>query len=100
MKNKVIITDAAANDIAEQFDYICNVQRAPENASRWLQQIYAVIHELEYFARYARADESDLVGVELRKRRFKSHRILYTFDEKKRLVTIHYVRHSARDRPG
>jgi plasmid stabilization system protein ParE len=100
MKNTVIITDAAGADIIEQFTYIRFTNQEPINADRWLIGLYEAIDGLEAFAGYARAPESDLLGVEMRQKLFKSHRIIYSFDEAKHEVTIHYVRHGARRHAG
>lgn len=94
MKYTVLITDAAAADLAEAFTYIH--ERSPLNAERWLRAVYAEIHKLESFAGYGRARESDLLGVELRQKTFKSHRIIFSLDEEKGVVTVHHVRHGAR----
>jgi plasmid stabilization system protein ParE len=100
MRNTVVISDAAAADIAEQFDYIRLVKQEPANAETWLRGLYAAVEALEEFAGYALAPESAFLGIELRQRVFKSHRIVYSFDEQNREVTIHYVRHGARRRAG
>jgi plasmid stabilization system protein ParE len=94
MKFKVIVTPAAEADLAESFAYIH--ARSPHNAGRWLRALYREIRGLETVAGFGRAPESDYLGVELRQKVFKSHRIIYTLDEKKRLVHVHYVRHGAR----
>lgn len=96
MKNAVVITDAAAAEIYAQFDYISRVRQSPMNAEKWLVGLYAAIEGLEDFAGYGRAAESGFLSVELRQLVFKSHRIVYSFDEMKRVVTIHEVRHGAR----
>lgn len=100
MKNAVVITDAAGADIDAQYAYICFTKQEPLNAARWLAGVYAAIEALEDFAGYARAPESDYLGVELRQKHFKSHRIVYAYDEEKHVVTIHYVRHGAQRRAG
>ena len=55
MKNAVIISDAAARDITEQYNYISVMRQEPANAERWLRGIYAAVERLEDFAGYARA---------------------------------------------
>lgn len=94
MSYTVLITDAAAADLAEAFAYIH--ERSPLNAERWIRAIYRQIHALEAFPGYGRARESDLLGVELRQKTFKSHRIIFSVDEGKKLVTVHHIRHGAR----
>jgi plasmid stabilization system protein ParE len=94
MTYTVVITDAAAMDLAEAFAYI--QQRSPLNAERWIRAIYREIHSLESGAGYGRARESDFLGVELRQRIFKSHRIIFSVDQDKKVVTVHHVRHGAR----
>lgn len=66
------------------------------NAERWIRAIYREIHGLESFAGYGRARESEFVGVELRQKTFKSHRIIFSVNEEKQLVVVHHVRHGAR----
>jgi plasmid stabilization system protein ParE len=72
------------------------VKQQPLNAERWLRDLFASITALEDFAGYARAPESDYLGVELRQKTFKSHRIIFTLDELQHEVVIHYVRHGMR----
>lgn len=66
------------------------------NAERWIRAIYREIHELEVFPGYGRAREGNLLGVELRQKVFKSHRIIFSVDESDTTVTVHHVRHAAR----
>ena len=100
MKNTVVITDTAAADIADQFNYIRVDRKDMIYAERWLRELYAAIEGLEDFAGYARARESDFLDVELRQRVFKSHRIVFSVDEARHQVVVHYVRHSARRAVG
>lgn len=94
MKYSVLITDAAAADLVEAFAYIH--ERSPHNAERWLRAIYQEIHGLEAYAGYGLARESEFLGVELRQKTFKSHRIIFSLEEERKLVTVHHVRHGAR----
>src|SRR4051794_36973897 len=100
MRNTVVITDPATADIIEQFNYIRFIRQDPVGAERWLRGIYAAVQTLEKFSNYARARESDFLGVDLRQKIFKSHRIVFSVDEKKHEIVIHYVRHAARRAAG
>jgi plasmid stabilization system protein ParE len=93
MSYTVVITDAAEAELAEAFLYIH--ERSPRNAERWLHQILSEVQKLETFAGYGRARESEFLGIELRQKVFKSHRIVFEVDEAKNLVTIHYIRHGS-----
>jgi plasmid stabilization system protein ParE len=94
MRYQVIITPAAEADVIESMQYIH--ARSPLNAARWLRMLYKAIGELGEFHGYGRAPESDWLDFELRQKVFKSHRIVYSVDEKKRIVHVHFVRHGAR----
>jgi plasmid stabilization system protein ParE len=97
MSYTVIITLAAEADVAESFAYIH--ERSPMNAERWLRDLLKV-HELEDFAGFAQARESEYLDLKLRQKVFKSHRIVFSLDEGKKTVTVHYVRHGARRAVG
>ena len=94
MNYTVLITDAATADLAESLAYL--QERSPLNAERWIRAIYREIHDLESFAGYGRARESDFLGIELRQKVFKSHRIIFSLDEGQKTVTVHHVRHASR----
>ncbi|HEY7086773.1 MAG TPA: type II toxin-antitoxin system RelE/ParE family toxin [Tepidisphaeraceae bacterium] len=93
-KYAVMITPTAEAHVAQAFAYIH--QQSPLNAERWIRGLYRAIHALEDFAGYARAPESDYLGVELRHKIFKSHRIIYSVDQIKKQIYVHYVWHGAR----
>jgi plasmid stabilization system protein ParE len=97
-KYEVIITPAAEADVAEAFEYI--YARSPLNAERWLRKLLRSIHDLESGAGFGRARESDYLGVELRQKVFKSHRIVFSLNHDAKVVTVHYVRHGARRAAG
>ena len=94
----VMITPTAEADAVEAFEYIR--ARSPVNAARRLRGLYESIEKLEMLAGVGRAMESDLLGVELRQLVYKSHRVLFSVDEKRGQVTVHYIRHGARRRLG
>jgi plasmid stabilization system protein ParE len=94
----VVITETAEGELAEAFAYIR--ARSPLNAERWVRQILAEVQKLETFAGYGRARESDFLGVELRQKVFKSHRIVFEVTEEKELVIVHYIRHGSRRAAG
>jgi plasmid stabilization system protein ParE len=98
MKYDVIITPTAEADLAESFAFIHG--RSPANAERLIRDILRVVHELEEFAGYGRARESDFLNVELRQKISKSHRIVYELDESRATVTVHFVRHGSRRAAG
>jgi plasmid stabilization system protein ParE len=95
---QVIITPSAEEDLAEASAYIH--ARSPLNAQKWLRQLLRSIHDLESGAGFGRARESELLGVELRQKVFKSQRIVFSLDHVARKVTVHYVRHGARRAVG
>jgi len=98
MKYTVVIAERAANDVAEGFAHIH--ARSPMNAERWIRAIYGEIDRLEEFCGYGRARESEFLGVELRQKVFKSHRIIFSIDRAKKRVVVQYVRHAARRAVG
>jgi len=98
MTYEVLITPAAEAEVAETFEYIRI--RSPMNARRWLQALYNAIEALAGFHGYGRAPESDWLDTDLRQKVFKSHRIIYSVDQRRRKITVHFVRHGARRRLG
>jgi plasmid stabilization system protein ParE len=90
----VVITETAEAELAEGFAYIH--ARSPLNAERWMRQILSEVQKLETFAGYGRARESDFLGVELRQKIFKSHRIVFEVNEETQQVIVHYIRHGSR----
>jgi plasmid stabilization system protein ParE len=98
MSYRVVITPAAEEDLAEAFAYIH--ARSPMNAEKWLRALLRAVHDLEGFAGYGRARESDYLDADLRQKVFKSHRIVFSVDDKSKVVTVHYVRYGARRAAG
>jgi plasmid stabilization system protein ParE len=94
----VEITPSAESELVNAFEYI--KAKSPLNAERWLQAVYKSISKLESITGYGRAMEAELLGVDLRQLVFKSHRILFTVDDKQHVVTVHYIRHGAMKRLG
>jgi plasmid stabilization system protein ParE len=77
---RVIITPAAEAEALASFEYIR--KRSPANAARWLRGLNSVVLKLEDFAGHGRAPESEFLDCDLRQVNFKSHRVVYTVDEK------------------
>jgi plasmid stabilization system protein ParE len=98
MKYKVIVTPAAEANLVDSFEYI--FARSPHYAKRWLNDLNRAIRSLESFPGRGRAPESDYLGIELKQKCFKSHRIVYSLDKKNRVVHVHYIRHGARRAVG
>lgn len=100
MKYSVIVTDSAASEIEDQFNYLLSSSREMAIAARWLQELYAAINALEEFAGYARAREADFLAEDLKQKVFASHRIVFSIDEIAGVVTVHYVRHGRQRAEG
>ena len=99
MKYQVIVTPEAQAGIREAFAYIHD--RSPLNAARWLQALYGEIDTLERFPeRCAFAREREYLDEDLRQLIFKSHRIVFTVEKKKKRVYVLYVRHAGRRAVG
>lgn len=91
----VIVTPEAQACIRESFLYIH--ERSPLNAARWLRELYAKIDTLEHFPeRCAFAREREFLEDDLRQLVFKSHRVVFFVDIKKRVVSVLSVRHGKR----
>ena len=95
---EVVISPAPEAEALEAFQFI--FADSPENAQRWLNQLYQAIEGLEDFRGYAVARENDWLGGDLRQKVFKSHRIVYALNKRERRVYVHYVRHGARRSGG
>jgi len=92
MKYEVIVTPEAQANIAQAYRYIA--ERSPMNAAKWLRDLYAEIDGLETFPRrFGEARERAKVTDEIREVIFKSHRIIFTVDDKGRKVHVIYIRH-------
>ena len=99
MNYQVIVTPEAQAGIRESFAYIH--ERSPLNAARWLQALYGEIDTLERFPeRCAFALERKYLDEDLRQLVFKSHRIVFTVEKKKKQVYVLYVRHASRRAVG
>ena len=99
MKYAVELTPTAQAQAWEAFEYIH--ARSPVNAERWLKGLYKAIDTLELFpARCGIAPESRHLNAELRHLVFKSHRVIFHVDERKKVVRILYVRHGSRRAVG
>ena len=88
----VIVTPEAEANIAAACDYIA--ERSPANAAIWLRELYEQIGRLDEFPRrFGEAREQPHVAEEIRQVIFKSHRIIFTIDDKSATVQVVYVRH-------
>ena len=94
-KYHVIVTPEAQAGILEAFGYIH--ERAPLNAARWLQALYAEINTLERFPeRCAKARECEYLDEDLRQLVFKSHRVVFAVRKEEKRVYVLHVRHAKR----
>ena len=98
MSYRVVITARAKADAIEAFRWIA--ERSPEAAARWyeaLEQAIATLSDMPERCPVAE-DEFEQLGITLRQllsgRRHGVYRILFSIDGE--IVTLHYVRHSAR----
>ena len=95
MKYKVVIAPEAEQAALETFHYI--FERAPLAATRWLRDLYRAIDALESFPeRCAFAPERLYLEEDLRHLIFKSHRIIFLVDKRRREVQVLDVRHGRR----
>lgn len=93
-KYSVEITDAAFVAIRNQARYIAIECKAPENAKRWLEQVWDAIDSLEQWPRRAaKAQEDAFVDYEIRQLVVGSHLILFTIDDERRRVWVVGLRH-------
>jgi len=99
VKYEVIVTPEAQEGIRSSFRYIR--ERAPLNASRWLQGLYDRIDTLERFPeRCGFAREREYVEEDLRQPIFKSHRVIFRIDTARKTVYVLHVRHAKRRAAG
>ncbi len=91
-KYEVIISPHAEGSILSAFRYIH--ERSPDNAELWLKDLYSCIDSLESFPeRCALARELEYFEEELRQLVFKSHRIVFYIDKKRKAVRVAYFVH-------
>ena len=94
-KYEVIVTPEAEAAIISAFRYI--YESAPRNAEHWLRGLYSRIGTLENFPRRcALAREREYFEEELRQLVFKSYRIVFHIEEKRRIVRVVSVVHGSR----
>ena len=99
MKYEVIVTPEAQAGIRSSFEYI--YERAPLNASRWLQGLHDRIGTLERFPeRCGFAREREYLEEDLRQLLFRAHRVIFRIDKARRTVYILHVRHARRRAAG
>lgn len=98
MTYRVVVTARARADAVEAFRWLAD--RSPEAAGRWYLGLEEAIVDLATMPeRHPVAhDESELLGFTLRQmlygRRRNVYRLLFSIEAD--VVTLHYVRHSAR----
>jgi plasmid stabilization system protein ParE len=92
---RVIVTPEAQQSISTYYDYIA--ASSPMNAGKWATGLYRKIDRLELFPRgLGTAREQPFFDAELRQLIYKSHRIIYTIDDKAKAVIVVQVRHAKR----
>ena len=95
----VIVTPEAESGIRDAFTYIYT--RAPQNAERWIRQIYAEVDTLEQFPeRCAYAREREYLEEDLRQLVFKLYRLIFRVDQATDTVYVLAVRHGRRRAMG
>ena len=96
MAYKVEISLLARQDIFETTEYIREQSGIPR-ATRWKNGLISTIKELrEMPLRYAVAEESADLRIELRELNYHSHRVIYLVLEDSKTVRVLRVYHSAR----
>jgi plasmid stabilization system protein ParE len=99
VKYQVIVTPEAQEGILEAFEYIR--ERAPLNAARWLQALYAEIDTLEKFPeRCAQARECAYLDEDLRQLVFQAYRVVFRVKKGEKRVYVLQVRHAKRRAAG
>jgi plasmid stabilization system protein ParE len=93
---RIEISPSALQDVRSCYEYIAETSEG--RAHQWFRGLQDAIKSLEVMPlRFSLAPESDLLGVEVRHYVYeKNYRILYTVQD--RVVKIHHMRHSARQR--
>ena len=93
---QIEISPTSKAQIDETFSYI--FEQSPQNAKTWLARIYKKIDSLETMPhRCELIREHEAFTIDVREILFYSHRILFTVDEDKSMVLVHYLRHGAKD---
>jgi plasmid stabilization system protein ParE len=98
MAYRVLVTARAQGDIAEAVAFL--MQRSAQAASRWHAAVLEAVKTLEdQPERCPRAEEADVLGIDLREHLFGKrrgvYRILFTIDGN--TVNVLHIRHAARD---
>ena len=97
MRYRIVITAMARSDAVQAFRWL--TERSPDAAARWYVGLEKAIAKLATRPEKhpVAQDESELLGITLRQmlygRRRGVYRILFSIEG--RIVTLHYVRHSA-----
>jgi toxin ParE1/3/4 len=96
---RVVVTATARSDAIEAFTWIA--ERSPDAAARWYDGLHKAINKLKKMPeRHPIAqEESEQLGIILRQmlygRRKGVYRLFFSIEGD--TVTLHYLRHSARD---
>ena len=97
MTYTVEITDAAFEAIGDQARYIAIDCQAPLNASRWLEQVWDAIDDLEHLpSRHNLAPENAFKTYEVRRVLVGDYLVLFTIDEGAYKVWVIGFRHGRR----
>ena len=93
---RVIFLDRALGDLDAAFDYILNESQSKEVAVAWLEGVIAAADSLEVFPhRCGYAREDGLLPQTLRQLIHDSYRLIYSVDDRTRIVRVYRVRHAA-----
>ena len=98
MRYTVEITPRAEAEIGAAHLYLH--ERSPEAADRWIRDVYRTIAALGTFPGYAAAREAATLGLPLLQRVFRSYRIVFSVDQTRAMVTVHFVLHAAQQTVG
>lgn len=92
---QVVVLAEAESEAHDAAEYIA--KDSPQNGARWYAGLERAIESLALFPhRCAMAPEARYLRRKLRHFIFKSHRLIFEIDERKRRVRILHVRHAAR----
>jgi len=102
MRYTVKLSVTVVEQITEYALFIAEQRRAPENAQRWLERVYAAIETLDRMPqRCVLAPENAHRPYEIRRLLIGQYLALFTIDEEKRAVHVIGFRHGHRlPRPG
>ena len=96
MKYAVELADSARRQIHDCVRYIADDQKSPENAEKWLDDVWEAIDSLEVFPHgFSIAPENEYREYEIRMRIIGHHVLTYTVDEPEKVVYVIGLRHGA-----